>query len=392
MKILHICLEQPYLDGWTYQENILPSCHAELGNDVTVIASKNAFPYYVENKNGSIYSTKPSKYWIGKVKIIRIRRRISLLNRLDIYPELFDTIREEKPDLIFLHGGQSLSLLVLKRYARKYSNTKLAVDFHAEYYNSARYIFSKLILHRIIWRTIINVSLPYISSIYCISPSVAKMCNELYSIPKIRLQCLYLGTLPNCGLLQQRFEIRKRIRDELDISEDDLLLITGGKLNHDKRLDIIANSLKKLDNKLIHLIIFGKEDPGEEGFAERILREVPRVHIMGWCHPDRISRLYLASDLAVFPGGQSVLWQQAIETGLPALFRYWNGNDYLNIGNAVFLYSSNYMELVQWLNFFSLKDNRWILGIMRKKALELANDGLCYMRQAEKILRDNFQI
>lgn len=40
MKILHLCLACFYIDGYTYQENILPRINREDGHDVRILASK----------------------------------------------------------------------------------------------------------------------------------------------------------------------------------------------------------------------------------------------------------------------------------------------------------------------------------------------------------------
>jgi glycosyltransferase involved in cell wall biosynthesis len=389
MKIVHICLEQPYIDGWTYQENILPECQARRDNDVVVIGSRNAFPYYLKMKVD--YKDKIMPYLVGKVKIIRIERKFSIFNRLDYYPELLKTLNTELPDLIFHHGGQSASLLISKKYVKNHKKTKLVIDFHAEYYNSATNIISKIILHKIIWRKIIKSCLPYINSIYCISPSVKKMCKELYLIPEDKIKYMFLGTNIPKQLVEQRETIRKQIRSNLGLSENDFLLITGGKLNQDKKLDIIINALKYVNDESIHLIVFGRDDPGEAGFAEKIVNGLAYVHMVGWCDAEMISRYYLSADLAIFPGGQSVLWQQAIETGLPAIFRYWQGNEYLNNGNAIFLYSDNYEELGQWICYLSKKNNYKLFDEMRNKAMELARNELSYDSEANRIIEDNFK-
>ena len=43
MKIVHICLAAVYIEGFGYQENILPQCHRAMGYDVTVLTSDHVF-------------------------------------------------------------------------------------------------------------------------------------------------------------------------------------------------------------------------------------------------------------------------------------------------------------------------------------------------------------
>ena len=39
MRILHLCLSCFYIDGYNYQENILPRINHEDGHDVRILAS-----------------------------------------------------------------------------------------------------------------------------------------------------------------------------------------------------------------------------------------------------------------------------------------------------------------------------------------------------------------
>ena len=48
MKVLHLCLSAFYIDGYGYQENILPRMHKKLGHDVLIVASTET---YIDNMN-----------------------------------------------------------------------------------------------------------------------------------------------------------------------------------------------------------------------------------------------------------------------------------------------------------------------------------------------------
>ena len=48
MRIVHICISAPYIDGWGYQENLLPRYLQKAGTENYVIASMNDFPVYLK--------------------------------------------------------------------------------------------------------------------------------------------------------------------------------------------------------------------------------------------------------------------------------------------------------------------------------------------------------
>jgi len=384
VKIVHICLEAPYIDGWGYQENMLPKHHAELGHEVTVIGSRNALPYYLRKQVD--YSGCVEPYMDGLVRVVRVERTFSILDKLNYYPTLPDLLASIDPDLVYHHGGQSLSLLASKAHVDKYKKARLFVDFHAEYYNTARTWFSRTFLHKIVWRTIIRHCLSSISQIYCISPSVKELCEQLYGIESKRMEYLYLGVDALPATEVDRREARRSVRMELGMAEGDFLIVTGGKLNQEKRIEVAVEAVGHLDRTKVHLAIFGAPDPGEEDYPNRMVQGMPRIHLVGWCDAAAINRYYLASDLAVFPGGQSVLWQQAIAAGVPALFRRWPGNDYMNRGNCQYLYTDQAEELEQWLRILTDSENFRILEQMRTQAKAMSEGEMSYRVEAERIV------
>ena len=68
-KIVHLCLSSFYIDGYSYQENMLPKYHVKLGYDVTVIASLVSY-----DKNGMRCYLKEGEYKCNRdgYKVIRI--------------------------------------------------------------------------------------------------------------------------------------------------------------------------------------------------------------------------------------------------------------------------------------------------------------------------------
>ena len=43
MKILHLCLSAFYIEGMSYQENLLPLFHQKMGHEVRIISSLQTF-------------------------------------------------------------------------------------------------------------------------------------------------------------------------------------------------------------------------------------------------------------------------------------------------------------------------------------------------------------
>jgi glycosyltransferase involved in cell wall biosynthesis len=243
-----------------------------------------------------------------------------------------------------------------------------------------------VILHKIIWKSIIQYCLSSISQIYCISPSAKDLCVELYNVESKRIEYLYLGVESIATTETERENIRQIVRTQLGVPNDDFLIITGGKINPSKRIEIIVQAVQHINNIKVQIIVFGSPDPGFEDYYSRLKGNNIRIHMVGWCNSETINQYYLAADLAVFLGGQSVLWQQSIAAGLPGLFRKWAGHEHLNQGNCIYIYTNLIEEVEQWLRILTDRGNGKILDAMRIQAKTLAEGEMSYRTEAERIV------
>src|SRR5262245_3278982 len=152
MKIVMLC--DFYDQNLLYQENLIAAQYVKLGHQVTIVAStiRSIFDYmankYDRGVPGSVSEAKG-------VKIVRRPYRINLLNRLRSFGRLDDLLREEAPDLIFLHGVD-LNVVSAVRYRRRHSETRMILDYHADYTNSAHGWLSKRVLHGILRRMMLD--------------------------------------------------------------------------------------------------------------------------------------------------------------------------------------------------------------------------------------------
>lgn len=95
-------------------------------------------------------------------------------------------------------------------------------------------------------------------------------------------------------------------------------------------------------------------------------------------------RVYLASDLAVFPGGQSALWQQAIACGIATVFPDFPHTQYLNLGgNAAFFEDMTSEKIYETLKKI-ISQKQYIQ--MGKIARELGIEFFSYERIAQRVI------
>src|SRR5699024_9219429 len=149
MKITHIDLYGPVNDNLTYQDNLLPKYHKEIGLDVSMITSK-----YIWDKGKIKIDNRKVYYNEYGIKTIRLKNKFntSIQSKFKKYHDLYETINNENPDILFIHGVQFLDIKKIIKYVKENPEITLYVDNHADFSNSATNWISKNILHKIIWK------------------------------------------------------------------------------------------------------------------------------------------------------------------------------------------------------------------------------------------------
>lgn len=335
MKILHLCLSAFFIDNYSYQENMLAKYHVKQGHDVTVIASLFTF-----NKEGKgDYYSEPCNYQDQNgFKVIRLayKKPVRWNKLFRHYIGFRENLENVNPDVIFVHNASFGDTPIIKRYLKKHPDVKLFADSHTDYINSAKNWLSKHILHPIIWRHYSKVIEPYMVKCYGVTPLRCRFLKEVYHVNPNIVEYLPLGVDDDL-IPTNREETRRKIRQELNLFEDDFLILTGGKIDRLKNTHMLIEALELLNNSKLHLVICGVLTPEMEYLKKRIETN-SNIHYLGWCNAERVMNCMVASDLACFPGTHSTLWEQSVGVGLPAIFKRWPEMEHVNVnGNCEFV-------------------------------------------------------
>ena len=349
MKIVHLMLGCFYIDNHSYQENMLPKYHKELGHDVEIIAStlsfdKNGDACNVEarryvNEYGILVTRLPYKKLLNK----QFERKIGKFFR--IYDGFQRTLEKSNPDILFIHGCQFCDINIVVNYLKKH-DVKVYVDNHADFSNSARNWFSKRILHGIMWKWCAKSIEPYTTKFYGVLPARVDFLKNVYNIPADKVELLVMGADDEMVKKVTTIDNKKNIRKSLGIGENDFVIITGGKIDHAKRQ--VVTLLKILSKKVadsIHVIVFGSivDDMKEEVMS---FVDNKKIHYVGWLQNEQTARHIAASDLAVYPGRHSVLWEETVGLGIPMIVKEWEGTRHIDVGgNVIFLSNDSEAEL-----------------------------------------------
>lgn len=344
MRIAHICLAAFYIDGFGYQENILPKLHRQMGHEVMIVASTQTYidntrlgyvePSSYVNEHGVPVHRIPYASWVPR----RLRSKVRA------YEGLEALLQEFRPDLIFVHDVQFWDLLVIRRYVR-HRPTPVYADCHADYVNSARGFVSRWVLHGLFYRLILQRVDSAIDRYLPTLPARADFLHEVYGLAREKMEVLPFGADDTLIQGLDHGLIRDEVRASLGIPADAVVLVTGGKLDLRKNIHTLIErfSAFRASGQLegMHLLVFGQPDPAVQAVLAGIDIH-PDVHLQGWTPAKDIHRMFLAADFAIFPGTHSVLWEEAIGHGLGVVAHHWPGVHHLDLGgNLKFIHDAS---------------------------------------------------
>ena len=353
MKVVNVCLNGPYTEGFTYQENLLPKYQAALGNDVAIVAPTTSW-----DAEGSLVCMGEMDYVNQDgIRIVRIENDQSrdVGYKFKTYGKLAPLLNELEPEILFVHGCQFRDASTIARYLKRRPDVRLYVDNHCDYSNSARGFMSKHVLHGVVWRHYARRLLPYAQKFFGVLRARVDFLFENYGLPRDKCELLVMGADDDQVLRATSPDNVRQVRARLGVSQDGFLLVTGGKIDKYKKETLcLLDAMRKLPEG-VKLIVFGPVAPELAEEFEKKASHPSIVHIP-WADYEESYDYIAAADLAVFPGRHSVYWEQAVGEGVPVLVKEWPGAKHVDCGgNALFLQSCSSDEI--FCKIMALLDN-----------------------------------
>lgn len=391
MKIVHVCLGGGWYSQNAYQDQLLPRYHRRLGTDVTVIASH--YGRWNLEKRCYDLDTTPRTVLPDGVKLLRIKPvfPLKINSHIHLYHGLSSILKQEKPDLIFLHGLECLNYLAVIRYKYLNPNVRIVCDNHADDNNSHRHWTTRLWSRIIINRLIVKRLVPITEWFYGVTPIRCDFLIKEYNVPVSKVKLLVLGADDDSMHIESRKDIRQRVRKHFNVAEEDFLIVSGGRINMKKSRYFlsIAQAVNNLQDTNIKLLIFGPvSDDVRRLFCTFDNR---RVVLAGEVASNRVYDFFFAADLVVFPGLHSVMWEQAVASKVPCVFHYINGFQHVDIGGNCCWVKEDAVEQYQ-----SVFERLYYDKALYRGLFENANSGkadkFLYSKVAQQVLEDVFPI
>lgn len=332
MKIAHIGLACFFTEGMTYQDNYLSHYNALDGNEVLFVS--NAAKY----ENGVVVSTGYEDERLPDgVRLVRLPY-VHVLNgfvsdKFRKVKGLYALLEDFAPDVILSHDLSYWSVRDVIRYKKAHPAVKLYADTHADYYTSATNWLSLHILHRVFYRYLVRLALPYLEKYFYTTTETRRFSIENYGVPEALMEFYPLGGIPPTEEAYQAHRAARRA--ELGLQPGELLLVHAGKLEPQKKTDALLRSFAAVPELRARLAVIGSI-PEETKAALTALMDVdPRVTYLGWKSGADLQEYLCAADLYCQPGKVSAIMQNAVCCRCPVMLYphpdYKEGYDYGNI-------------------------------------------------------------
>lgn len=346
MKIVHICFTGYYTDYFSYQENLIAIYHKRQGFKTDILTSVS----YI-NSNGVCSEYDKSDCYCDNngINVTRLcyKKPGFVYRTLRRFKGISNALESENPDIMFIHGCQFLDMSAVVKYLKKHPGIRVFVDNHADFNNSATNFLSKNILHKIIWKHCAAIIEPYTEKFYGVVPARVDFLKEAYGLPAEKCELLVMGADDDEVQRALRPGVRIDRRAEYGVSDDDFVIVTGGKIDHNKpQVITLMKAVNDIPDDKLKLFVFGSvTDELKESFEGQLSGRVKHI---GWRSSSEIYDDFAAADLAAFPGLHSVLWEQASGMGKPCLFKRIKGFEHVDLGgNCLFFENDSEQEYIR---------------------------------------------
>ncbi len=363
MRLVYIKLINSYSDKLTYQENVLPPRFVSMGYETHILVSPR------ENTDKGVIERNPCEYinnYGVHVHVIPFSKHFKHISKkFDYYDSLYNILEELKPDFIFSHSVQYLSFSSLGKYKRHHPEVTIVADNHADHIITPLNNIKRKFIQKFLFGTIIKQQEKYIDKFYGVSPSRAEYLYKVYGVNPNKIAVIPQMGDDNVIKKYDHAIERSELCDKYNLDEKNVIITFGaGNIDKKKNLLPLVEATEHFPN--FELVIFGAFSNDVQSIMQSHLKK-SNIHFIGKLNGENIYKLLIASDIAIYPGQHSVLWDNTVACGTPLCVRKWEGMDYFDIsGNCIYLSDGTTNEIVNVLKEISEKN---LVSSMREAAI-----------------------
>ena len=314
MKIVYV--DETFNPAYGYQSNPLAKFQQKQGNEVTIVtvSRDQLHPVYrAFGDTGETLEHDDEVYQSSTgVKILRVPTKGYFKNRALISRDIFKTVRDQHPDVVFVHCAETLTAM---RFLMHRKEWPMMLDSHMlSMASKSKFVVAFEALYRAIFRRIIEKN-----GYYVVRTQDDDYVNTHLGIKKELTPFISFGT--DTILFHPSDEARKKFRSENGIKETDFVVIYTGKLTEAKGGKFLAETFKEKFNVPVTLVCVGTPPDNDYGReVKKILEESGnRVIMFPTQKYMELAPFYQMADLSIFPKQCSMSFYDAQACGIPVV-------------------------------------------------------------------------
>jgi len=386
MKILHVInYFQPKLG---YQEYFLAKEQIKMGHQVAVITSDRYCPYVnFEQSYGPLLGKRicGAGHRIEEgVPVYRLPVLFELKTKLRIWLRgLEPLILKLDPDFIISHDivANSFRIARLKAKGCKF---KLIVD--SSMWSG---VMKKNVIFRVLYnlrkKMIKKILVPQVDKFVGVCQETCDILEKINGIPREKIRYIPLGV--DADLFKFNKGERKKIRDQLNLADDDILLLHTGEIAEHEGVDIIVKAFNSLEiNRKIYLLLIGG---GSKEFKNELINLVGKekkkdIIFYPFVPMPELSKYYSASDICVWDSA-SISFYEAMSCQRPIICRDSPAlKERVANDNGLLFRTGNYIDLAEKIKY--LAENDELRKAMGRRGKELVEKEFSWSKIAQSFI------
>lgn len=378
MVILFIGLASAYTDGMTYQDQMLVTECIKSGHEVYYISDAHEFA------NGKLQTVEAQERVLSNgLHLIQVKYSPFvcklLTDKLRIVKGIRQKVEKIEPQVIYIHGPSSIALYEVVKYVQSHPSVKLMVDSHTDFYTSGTNWLSRKILHGLLYKRVCKKCLQYADTLLCVSVNCMKFAEEIYKVPKEKLELFFLGG--NCMSEEVHEQMRSKVRKENQWGAAQTVFVQAGKIDEKKCLLEALEVFTKFKNPNWLYVVIGYIEENIKSRLDELCLKDDRIKYLGWKSGEEVAEYLAACDLYIQPGKVSALAQNAMCAGTAVCLRDFEDYRVLVKGNGWLVSKVEELERV----FAEIEKDESILKVYGDCSKKLGAEYLDYKLLASKI-------
>lgn len=321
MKIVYV--DETFHPAYGYQSTPLAKFQQRQGNEVVIVtvSKGHLHPVYKAfGDNGETLEQDDAAYEkMTGIKIVRVKTLGFFMHRAVYSPALFKAVRDQKPDIVFVHCVETLTAM---RFLVHRKEWPLMFDTHMlAMASKSRFVGRFEAFYRAVFRRIIEHY-----NYYVIRTQDDDYINTHMGVKKELTPFISFGT--DTLLFQPSAQARAKFRKQYGIGPDDFVAVYTGKLTKAKGGTFLAETFRKKFDVPVTLVCVGTPTDDEYGQEVQKILDASENRILQF--PTQkymdLAPFYQMADLSVFAKQCSMSFYDAQACGVPVVSEANNVN------------------------------------------------------------------